>query len=111
MPEGDGAPYHETGDDFDAEVSDTRPGAPGGSPESRGRGPTPFAPRQAPRRRALRQAGIIGAVLLALAVTLGGVPGVRERAIGVFVPAPTPTIGAGGDLFYLLPNPPGVEVS
>jgi hypothetical protein len=54
---------------------------------------------------------IVAAVLLALSITASTVPGLRQR---VFGPLPgvtaTATRTPGDDLFYLLPNPPGVDV-
>jgi hypothetical protein len=57
-------------------------------------------------------AGIVSAVLLALVITASTVPGLGRR---VFGPAPSvaPTAARtpDDDLIYLLPNPPGVDVS
>lgn len=113
------------GGDFDAEVSDTRTdGAPhvavgasggGAADASAGRSPSrvpaPFATRRTPRQRLLRQAGIAATVLLALAIMVSGIPTLRERAIGLIVPPPAPTLVPGSDEFTFLPNPPGVTVS
>ncbi|HZC79395.1 MAG TPA: hypothetical protein VE258_16695, partial [Ktedonobacterales bacterium] len=52
--------------------------------------------------------------LLALAVILGEVPGLREQALGILPgvgATPSATLALGDRLFYLLPNPPGVEVT
>src|SRR5260221_1296883 len=104
----DGRERSDTCDEFDAEVSDVR--------RSRGDAVSPpparslARPRLPRRRRRGRLAGIVSAGLLALAVVLGSVPSVRERVVGL-IPTATPTLAPGADLFYLLPNPPGVGVS
>jgi hypothetical protein len=52
--------------------------------------------------------------LLALVIVLTTIPAVRDDATGLvsrLLPSPTPTLVPGSDLFYLLPNPPGVVVS
>jgi hypothetical protein len=87
----------DTGDDFQAVVGDV--GQPAASPLE----------YRLTRRHAVRLAGTLGAVALALLVILASVPAVRERVAGL-IPTPTPTLAPGADLFYLLPNPPGTTV-
>ena len=103
---------HRTTDeeDFYAEVSDVRaPADIASSPPTQAL----FA-RLTRRQRSVRVGVIVCAVLLALAVILGGFPGLRQRALGL-VPGlettPTAPLAPGDDLFYLLPNPPGVVVA
>jgi hypothetical protein len=106
----DGRERPDTSDEFVAEVSDVRP-----RPDAASTPPTrsPLAPRLTPRRWLIRLAGILSAGL-ALAVVLSSVSAVRDGAAGLasqLVPPPTPTLAPWSDLFYLLPNPPGVVVS
>src|SRR5579872_6437733 len=118
----------ETGDDIQIEVSDVRDGADAASPApSR----SLFEPRYTRRQQVAR----LAAGLLALVVVVGGITGVGGRAIEQLVaprsiPTPTliPSLGGAPNFpsispppastavpaansFYLLPNPPGVEVS
>jgi hypothetical protein len=105
----DGRERPDTSDEFDAEVSDTRPRASAATPPAR----SPLAPRLTPRRRLVRL-GVIVSTGLVLAVVLASIPAVRDDAAGLasrFVAPPTPTLAPGSDQFYLLPNPPGVDVS
>jgi hypothetical protein len=101
----------ETGEEFHAEVSDVGGRRSPGVSTSRplALAPSPAHPAPTRRWRALRLAGTLGAVALALLVILGSVPAVRDRVVGL-IPTPTPTLSPGGDLFYLLPNPPGTTV-
>jgi len=106
----DGREQPDTSDEFDAEVSDLR-GRAGCAEVAPAR--SPFQPRLTPRRRLVRLAGILSAGL-ALVVVLGSIPAVRNSAAGLaspFLPPPKPTLVPGSDLFTLLPNPPGVDVS
>jgi hypothetical protein len=99
------------GEDFQAEVSDVGPRT-GGAPTAPAH--SPLEPRLTPRRRLVRLAITLSAGLLTLAVVLGSIPSVRGGVTGLvagLIPTPTPTLTPGSDLFYLLPNPPGVDVS
>ena len=78
-----------------------------------GLGAPPFGPRLTSRRRALRLAGLLGVVLLALAVVLAGNPIVRDAASGLVdrvLATPTATLAPGADQYYLLPSPPDTAV-
>jgi hypothetical protein len=101
----------EAGDDLHVEVSDVRPGGAGApAPQFR----SPLEARLGPRQRRARLAIVLACGLLALAVVLAGIPAVRSGAAGLIArlgPSPTPAVAPGEDLFYLLPNPPGVDVS
>jgi hypothetical protein len=105
----DGRERPDTSDEFDAEVSDVRPRAgAAATPPAR----SPLQPRLTPRRRLARLAVVL-AFGLALLVVLSSIPAVRDDAVGLanrVLPPPTPTLTPGTDLFYLLPNPPGVDV-
>jgi hypothetical protein len=106
----DDAERPDTSDEFDAEVSDMRPRA-GGAEAAPAR--SPLEPWLTPRRRRVRLA-VVMAAGLALLVVLGSIPAVRDdaaRLAGRLLPLQTPTLAPGSDLFYLLPNPPGVVVS
>jgi hypothetical protein len=100
-----------TGESLQVELSETRTdrvATPPHPPRS------PLDPRYAPRQRMLRLVGVTGAVVLAVAVVMSSIPGVRDHTIALFAgPTPSPTLLAvpGSDQFYLLPNPPGVTVS
>ncbi|HLZ24127.1 MAG TPA: hypothetical protein VKQ30_18590 [Ktedonobacterales bacterium] len=106
----DGQDHRSADDDFTAEVSDLYPRE-------------DAAPRTIPRglfeQRTRRQRGVrvglaLGAGLLLLAIIMGGSPGLRERALEMIpglITTPTATLTPGDDLFYLLPNPPGVDVT
>jgi hypothetical protein len=67
--------------------------------------PTPFAPRLSPRARVLRAGGILGVLLLALAVLVAMAPGVRSALSAVLIGGQratamlTPPFAAGGDQF------------
>jgi hypothetical protein len=101
----------EPGDDFQAEVGDVRSGVDVTSPEP---GTSPLAPRRTIARRVSGAAVIAAAILLALSVVVSASPALRAPALGVIQglhPTPTATMVPGEDLFYLLPNPPGVDVS
>ncbi|HEV7126692.1 MAG TPA: hypothetical protein VGN32_04535, partial [Ktedonobacterales bacterium] len=104
-------PPYESGDDFRAEVSDLHPRTnSGAAAPSRSLLATQRTVRQHTRRVALT----LAAGVLALAIVLASLPGVRQQAAALFThlgPAPTPTLATGADFFYLLPNPPGVAVS
>jgi hypothetical protein len=100
----------EVGDDFQAEVSDVDPRV-GSAPTAPAR--SPLEPRLTPRRRIARLIVSLALGLLTVAVILS-IPSVRGDVTGLFArlgPTPTPTLAPGSDLFYLLPNPPGVDVS
>jgi hypothetical protein len=100
----DGGERPDTGDEYDVEVSDVRPRAGAASrPPARAL----LQPWLTPRRWVVRLAVILSTGVLALVIVLGSIPAVRD----VFLPPPTPTIAPGSDLLYLLPNPPGVDVS
>ena len=96
----DGQQREDARDDLQAEVSEI--GEPGHALSS-------LEPRMT-RRRALRLAGIVGALLLALLVILGSVPSLRDRAVALAFPTPTPALAPGADLFYLPVNPQGTVV-
>ena len=101
--------------DFRAEVSDTRLGGQTPVPAVPGRAPvappSPLDARRTPRQRALRQVGIAATVLLAVVIIAGGVPALRNRAVGLIIPSPTATVPPGSNEYTLLPNPPGVTVT
>lgn len=109
----DGGEPHSAGDDTDdfvAEVSDLRSrqgvAAP---PSTRGL----FVPLTR-RQRNVRLVALLCSILLALTVVMGAFPGLRTQALGLIpglVKTPTPPLALGADLFYLLPNPPGVVVT
>jgi hypothetical protein len=108
----DREPPDGSADAFTAEVSDLRRRMDATSTER----PAQFvAPSRLPsRQRIVRLVVVVSAVALALLVVLGGNPalrtGMRDLIPGL---APTATPAAGTpseDLFYLLPNPPGVDV-
>jgi hypothetical protein len=70
--------------------------------------------RLTPHERIARLIVGVALIVVPLAAILGSIPMVRSEAAGLlarFGPAPTPTLPAGADLVYLLPNPPGVDVS
>jgi hypothetical protein len=101
----------DTGDHFHVDV---------GAVRSRGSGIATAPERSAlesrftPRQRIARLIVGIALVVLPLVAILGSIPMVHgdvSRLFARFGPAPTPTLPAGADLVYLLPNPPGVDVS
>ncbi len=99
----------EQGDDLHVEVSNLHDSE--GAPDA-GQTHSPFTPRRSPRARAV---GLLATALLA-ALVLASIPGLRQAALGVIgwptgSHAPTATRVPAGSLFYLLPNPPGVDVS
>ncbi len=70
-------------------------------------------PPLSPRSRARRLAVSVAVVVLALAVILGTIPGVRQRVVTLLtgpVPTSTPVIMPGADSVYFTPSPPGVTV-
>jgi hypothetical protein len=98
------------GDEFNAELSDLRPRVSATSQ------PLPFRPQRS-HQQAVRWAIGLAGVLLVLLVAVN-LPGVRDGALAIIVgptptplPAPVATRSPGDDLFYLLPNPPGVTVA
>ncbi|HEX9055892.1 MAG TPA: hypothetical protein VF818_00030 [Ktedonobacterales bacterium] len=96
-------------DDFHVEVSDTRVSSDADTPAAVR---SPFDPRGTPRLRLIQVAATVLAALLVLATIAGSIPAVRERALALIAgPTPTPTPMPGYDQFYLLPNPPGVDIS
>jgi hypothetical protein len=98
----DDSQREDTGDDFQAAVGDvSQPSTPAESP---------VEPQLTRRRHALRLAATLGALFLALLVILDSIPSLRDRAVGVVFPSPTPTLFSSADLFYLLPSPPGTTV-
>jgi hypothetical protein len=94
--------HADAGDDFQADVSDL--GQPTVST------PPALEPRLTPRRRAVRLAGTLGVLFVALLVILASVPAVRDRAMALAFPTPTPALAPGADLFYLPVNPRGIIV-
>lgn len=100
-----------SGDEFVAEVSDLGPG----DEAIPGERLAPFLEptRLAPRQRLIRLATIVVAPLLVLLIVLAANPalgvGLGDIITGL-VPTPAPQAPAN-DLFYLLPNPPGVDVT
>ncbi|HEV8191342.1 MAG TPA: hypothetical protein VGP82_07630 [Ktedonobacterales bacterium] len=100
-------------DDFTAEVSDLRSEAETVSTER----PAPFLTlaRRTTRQHVTRLLVIVSAPLLVLLIVLGANPAVRAglgSLVPGFEPAATPAaVTSSNDLFYLLPNPPGVDVS
>ncbi|HLZ24976.1 MAG TPA: hypothetical protein VKQ30_22885 [Ktedonobacterales bacterium] len=116
----------ETGDEVEIEVSDVRFSASAAStPSPR----SPFDLRYTRRQRLVR----LTAGLLALVLVVSAITGVGRRVLGLMMtPSPSPTLipspvsapnfpatfpppasslVPAGNPFYLLPNPPGVEVS
>src|SRR5215467_10033669 len=100
--------HRDAPDDFVAEVSDL------GSAEPERLAPFLAAAHLPRRQRVLRLAVIIAMPLLALLVVLGGNPALRvglgTMITGLAPSVSTPTTTPGDNLFYLLPNPPGVDV-
>lgn len=102
---------HEGGDDFHAEVSDVEPAA-----DVADAPPSPRSPlesRRTPRQRvAWRVATLLAA--LAAVVILASVGNLPNR-FAALIAGPTPTATSRAafspDQFYLLPNPPGVDVT
>jgi hypothetical protein len=104
-------------DDFTAEVSELRPNAAPVPTERQ----APFLSheRQTPRLRVARLLVIVLAPALVLVIVLGANPALRAGLDSlVSGSAPVATLAAPPadatpsiDLFYLLPNPPGVDVS
>jgi hypothetical protein len=96
----------DTGESLQVELSETRTdrvATPLHPPRS------PLDPRYAPRQRMLRLVGVTGAVVLAVAVVMSSIPGVRDHTIALFAgPTPSPTLLAvpGSDQFYLSPIRP-----
>jgi hypothetical protein len=108
----DGQEHHPGDDDLQVEVSDLRQGTGTGIPASPAR--SPFAPRRTPRQRLVGLGVLLCTGLLALAVIVGEVPGLRKHALGIppgVGATPSATLALGDRLVYLLPNPPGVEVA
>ena len=75
---------------------------------------SPFTPQQSPRTRATRLGTLLATLLLA-ALLLASIPGLRDGTLRLLgqptdIQSPTATRTPYDDLFYLLPNPPGVEV-
>jgi hypothetical protein len=98
-------------DDFHVDVTDTRVSPDADAPAAVR---SPFDPRGTPRQRLLRVAATVLAALLVLVAIADSIPAVRERAVALIAgPTPTPVLTPvpGYDQFYLLPNPPGVDVS
>lgn len=98
-------------DDFAAEVSDLRSGV-----ETVPSRPSRLSsvPDLTPLRRVARLAVTGSVLLLALLILLSGLPALRQRVLGLvpgLTPFPTPEIFTGDDLFSLLPNPPGVDMT
>ena len=100
----DGQGHPDTSDEIDAKVSNVHLPA-GASSTSPSR--ALLQTRRTPRRWLVRLTVMLSTGVLALVVVPGSIPAVRNR----FLPPPTPTLPSGSDLFYVLPNPPGVEVS
>lgn len=99
----------ESGSDLHVEVSNLHDSE--GAPTA-GQTHSPFTPRRSPRARAV---GLLATVLLA-ALVLASIPGLRQAALSLIgwpsgSHAPTATRVPNDTLFYLLPNPPGVDVS
>lgn len=97
----------EADDDVQVEVSTLRPGA-GVASTSPTR--SPFEPRHSPRLRLVRVGAVLAAVLLVLAVVLNSITGGGIARWVRLAPTPTHALVTGEDLFYLLPNPPGVDI-
>jgi hypothetical protein len=86
-------------DEFDLEVAPLEPptAAESGPPERPAPNLVPFAPRLSPRARVVRAGGILGVLLLAVAVLVAVTPAARSAVVG-FVFGPTPTATASLDL-------------
>ncbi|HLJ79841.1 MAG TPA: hypothetical protein VKT52_00055, partial [Ktedonobacterales bacterium] len=97
-------------DSFSAEVSDLRPPLSAEAPP-----PTrALFELHTRRQRNTRLVAVVCAGLLALAVILASNPGLRTRALALIpdlATTPTATAAPDNSLFYLLPNPPGVDVT
>jgi hypothetical protein len=103
--------HGQTADHARTESDDRR--APSGTAAPQTNAAPPLEPLLTARRRALRLAGLLGVVLLALAVVLAGNPFVREAAGGLVdrvLATPTATLAPGADQYYLLPSPPDIAV-
>jgi hypothetical protein len=79
---------------------------------------SPFESQRTAVQRRRRLLGSVAIGLLLMAATVSAIPGVRSRVGQVFArPSPTPASVfvppplPNSNLFYLLPNPPGVDVS
>ncbi len=95
-------------DNFVAEVSDLRPSAKAVPAER----PAPFLSRayQTPRQRIMRLVIIVVAPLLVLLIVLGTNPALRAGLGSIIRGGTSAAAIPSNDLFYLLPNPPGVDV-
>ena len=110
-PEHPNLPDASDHDENEFYVSSTRSGA---DPTSSSSWAALFEADRLSRARRRRIAIAVATGLLALAVTVTTFAGVRGTLFGFLTPpTPTPTvsISPGEDLFYLLPNPPGVVVT
>lgn len=76
---------------------------------------SPFTPRRSPHAQAARLGALLVTALLAI-LLLASIPSLREGALRLIgqpagINAPMATRTPNDDLFYLVPNPPGVAVS
>jgi hypothetical protein len=75
---------------------------------------SPLEPRHTPRQRIIRLVVTLATGFLVLAIILSTFPGVRSGVIGLIAgPTATPAFRftPAETLFYLLPTPPGVDVT
>lgn len=101
----------EPGDELHIEIEDMQ--TPAKPPAMRLAFSSFLYPARTARERAVRRLVMLCVVVLALAALLASIPAIREGASGLaysFLPTPTTTLAPGANRFYLVPNPPGVEV-
>lgn len=97
-------------DEDEFEVSSIRAGA---TSTSRSCWVARFEVNPAVRRHRRQIAVVVASGLLVLALIASAIPGVQGRLLGFLPLSATPTVSISPleDLFYLLPNPPGVVVT
>ena len=99
-----------SGDDLLMEVSSVRAPRRGDVGVADASRRSPLDPRRR-GRRIFQLAGIVAALVLAVATVLASMPSAREVAAGLLTrPSPTATLAPNVTSFYMLPNPPGVTV-
>lgn len=103
---------HEPGDELRIDIEDMR--EPRAASVARSTARSLVYPPRSRRWRRARRATVSCVLALGIVVALYSIPALRQGAIGLVtphLPAPLPTLAPGANRFYLLPNPPGVEVS